>query len=363
MYRNQIRHFIQFGLPGPLAATWQIAGNDLHERAAPFRRYIPMDEKDATINQMVEDEPMNQRMIYAKAKTLYANISTRDVKAAFSRNVDYQQARPKKARDSTIEIRADYPLHWVQIDLVGVDGYPRPFARNRAVYVLTAIDVFSRHAWAKCITDKRADTVHDALVDIINEMPRKPNVIQSDRGSEFKGAVANVLEQNDIKQVMSAAYSPTTQAYIERFHRTFRRSIELYFASDQTGQAVFNQQLVDMFLLRYNDTVHSGTKQKPNVMLRQQGARRPRPVPVQPPAYAVGSRVRVALTRINKADRKLANAGLTRRIKNWSAEVYVVTSVDTVKASKPIYKIKLAQPQARQLPGWVHEYQLIEATD
>ena len=45
------------------------------------------------------------------------------------------------------------------------------------------------------------------------------------------------------------------------------------------------------------------------------------------------------------------------------AEVYVVTSVDTVKASKPIYKIKLAQPQARQLPGWVHKYQLIEATD
>ena len=51
MYRNQIRHFIQFGLPGPLAAAWQIAGNDLHERVAPFRRYIPMDEKDTTINQ------------------------------------------------------------------------------------------------------------------------------------------------------------------------------------------------------------------------------------------------------------------------------------------------------------------------
>lgn len=363
MNRNQIRHFIQFGLPGRLAAKWQIHGNDLHEAVGLGRRYIPVDEKDATINQMIEAEPMNQRMIYSKAKALYANISMRDVKAAFSRNVEYQQVRPRKARDSTIEIRADYPLHWVQIDLVGVDGYPRPFARNRAVYVLTAIDVFSRHAWAKCITDKKADTVHDALVDIINEMPKKPIVIQSDRGTEFRASVANMLELNGIKQVMSAAYSPTTQAYIERFHRTFRRSVELYFASDQTGQAVFDQQLVDVFLLRYNDTVHSGTNQKPNVMLRQQGARRPMPAPLHPPAYAPGSRVRVALTRINKADRKLANAGLTRRIKNWSAEIYVVTSVDTVKATKPVYKIKLDQPQARQLPGWVHEYQLIAATD
>ena len=55
---------------------------------------------------------------------------------------------------------------------------------KRTKYLLSAIDLFSKHAWVIPIKDKRGASIVTAFKKIISE-GRKPNKIWVDQGSEF----------------------------------------------------------------------------------------------------------------------------------------------------------------------------------
>ena len=40
-------------------------------------------------------------------------------------------------------------------------------------YLLCVINVFSKYAWVKSLTDKKAKTVFDGFIEIVNESKRK----------------------------------------------------------------------------------------------------------------------------------------------------------------------------------------------
>ena len=54
-------------------------------------------------------------------------------------------------------------------------------------YLLCVIDVFTKHAWAKSLTNRKTKTVFDTkfFIDIVNESKRKPNELWVDQGVEF----------------------------------------------------------------------------------------------------------------------------------------------------------------------------------
>lgn len=361
MNRAQLTHYQRFGLPAPLAARYAFDGNDLKERATG-RVYVPSDEKDDAIDELVRDgDPLSQRGMYDAAQQRYSNISLRDVRDALRKDIDYQQARQKKTRNGdAIQIKALYPLHLLQIDLVGIDKYPHAnMQQNRFNYALTCIDVFSRHAWAVLIRKKEAPIVARAMASILDDIDRKPSVVQSDNGLEFKNKnMGPMLEQRGINQIFSSPYSPTTQGYVERFHRTLRRSLELYFEKNEDEMS---QDLIDRFLERYNNTVHSGTRMKPADKIREQGPRRRNANPVVnvDGEFQVGDLVRVSLSVLDKNHRRDANAKLTRQTRNWSADTFTVTKVIAGRSKKPVYKVR--HEDGGVLPGSLQEFQLIRA--
>ena len=63
---------------------------------------------------------------------------------------------------------------------------------------LVCIDCFSRQIWAKPLKQKTQEEVKTKLSQILKENPEKPNVISSDNGQEFQGAVQKYLYKRAI---------------------------------------------------------------------------------------------------------------------------------------------------------------------
>ena len=56
---------------------------------------------------------------------------------------------------------------------------------KRLTFFLHVIDIYSKHAWAIPLNDKRGITITDAFQKIVKESNRKRNKIWVDKGSEF----------------------------------------------------------------------------------------------------------------------------------------------------------------------------------
>ena len=53
------------------------------------------------------------------------------------------------------------------------------------MYLLCAIDLFSKYAWIVPIKDKNGSSIVNAFKKILSDLNRKPNKISVDQGSEF----------------------------------------------------------------------------------------------------------------------------------------------------------------------------------
>jgi hypothetical protein len=95
-------------------------------------------------------------------------------------------------------------------------------------YILTCVDVFSKHVWGRPIKDKKPETVRDAFQSILKE-GRRPWWLFTDRGKEFIGKPFQDLM---IKKFIThyVATSPDVKApNVERFNRTLKTRLWKYF--------------------------------------------------------------------------------------------------------------------------------------
>jgi len=83
-----------------------------------------------------------------------------------------------------------------QADLADIQNLSR--FNDGYQFILTCVDVFSKHAFAIPLKDKRGPSVADAFEKIFKE--RVPVLLQTDRGSEFLNVqVQNVFKKYNIK--------------------------------------------------------------------------------------------------------------------------------------------------------------------
>ena len=52
-------------------------------------------------------------------------------------------------------------------------------------YLLMIIDVFSKYSWIKPLKDKKTESVSKAFNEIFKKNKRKPQMLWTDKGSEF----------------------------------------------------------------------------------------------------------------------------------------------------------------------------------
>ena len=191
--------------------------------------------RSSEVNRVVADEfhrtkGSGARKIVCSLKENFVGLSKNRVqdilnkdKLHYRRNARFLNKailKPIRARD--VQVR-----HQVDLMDLGKRGSVE-FKGIVYRYVLSVMDVFSRYIWLRPLARKTSKAVAAELKAIYMENGL-PIVLQSDQGSEFKGAVKGLCRKLKVKMVHSRPYHPQSQGKIERSHRALRSKIEYDF--------------------------------------------------------------------------------------------------------------------------------------
>lgn len=113
----------------------------------------------------------------------------------------------------------------LQVDLIEMQPFKR---ENRGYrYILIAIDVFSKMAYAEPLLNKTAVETTHAMERILKKI--RPRQIQSDNGVEFfNKSMDNLFKKHKINHY--ASYSILKASIVERLIRTIKRRLYMQFS-------------------------------------------------------------------------------------------------------------------------------------
>ncbi|XP_046595308.1 uncharacterized protein LOC124294401 [Neodiprion lecontei] len=91
--------------------------------------------------------------------------------------------------------------------------------------LLVVIDVLSKYAWVVPLKRKTAATVAEGFEQVLHTTPRRPDLLQTDKGKEFVGsAFQKILRDHEIRYRVTR--NPDVKAAIvERFNRTLKERL------------------------------------------------------------------------------------------------------------------------------------------
>ena len=92
-------------------------------------------------------------------------------------------------------------------------------------YLLTVVDVLSKHAWVESLKNKMGQAVTEAFEKILKQ-GRKPIKLQTDDGKEFyKKTFQSLLTHEGIHHFSTSG--DTKASVVERFNRTFTLNLSV----------------------------------------------------------------------------------------------------------------------------------------
>lgn len=216
-----------------------------------------------------------------------------------------------------------------EIDLMDLKSLKHE--NNNHTFVLVAIDVLSKFAFAEAMKSKSAEDVTRAFKAILDRSNgRLPITLQSDKGKEFVNKKFQAyLKTKDI--IFRLVRDPDVKAAcIERFIRSLKTRLWRYFTHKQTKRYI---DVLQKFINSYNKTVHSSIGLEPacvdlyNAHIARKNLRNRYIQKIRKPKYAIGTFVRVS--RAPNVFRKGYERG-------WSNELFKITRVSTSRPP-PVY--------------------------
>jgi transposase InsO family protein len=121
-------------------------------------------------------------------------------------------------------------------------------------YILTAIDVERRFAFAAAYTNHSSESAADFLGKLITVSPFPVTEIQTDNGSEFAHLFHDACGKQNICHYHTYPRCPKMNGTIERFNRTLSEEfVQHNLTLLKEDLSVFNEKLID-YLLWYNGT-------------------------------------------------------------------------------------------------------------
>lgn len=134
----------------------------------------------------------------------------------YSRFLQYKKPR----RYSPIYV--DNKRELFQCDLIAFTNKELAENNDGFLYLFTTIDVFSKYAWVYKLKNKECKTVMHCFEDILSKCGKKPEKVQTDRGSEFVcKAFKKYFKDQGIHHYVS--YSDRKCPVIERFNLTLQQ--------------------------------------------------------------------------------------------------------------------------------------------
>lgn len=147
------------------------------------------------------------------------------------------------------------PMNRLTFDYLG----PLP-SSNKKKFVLVAACNNTKYIFTKATESASADSTVKFIIQIVS-LWGTFRQFSSDRGTHFKNnTVSEVLNNLGIKQILSTAYSPETQGFVERINGVLCNSLKNYINNNnQTRWSYF----LPYITLSYNSTPQTTTKQSP----------------------------------------------------------------------------------------------------
>ena len=140
-----------------------------------------------------------------------------------------------KIHRHTVPPIAEFAIPAKRFQHVHIDLVSMPHS-NGFSHLLTIVDRFSRWPAAIPLADINADTVMDAFAHGWISSHGVPEVVTSDRGSQFSSAIFTQLMQTwGVKHLMTTAYHPEANGMVERLHRRLKESLIALGEGDRHG--------------------------------------------------------------------------------------------------------------------------------
>lgn len=252
-----------------------------------------------------------------------------DIREWLRKQESYTRHYPARRRYRRSRVMT-YGLNYLwQADLVDVQKLARYNKRNR--YILTAIDTFSKKAWAIPVKRKTATNLKSAFTELFNTTGLTPKYIHLDQGSEFWNKDVKALFKTKNIKFYSTA-SELKASIIERFNRTLRNRMFKYFTAKNTLNYI---SVLDKLIEGYNAAVHRSIGLAPNAVNQDNSSMvfkklYPKLDGKEKPLFVVGDQVRISFYK-----RPVFDKGYTP---NYSLEIFTVAKVyDNIP---PTYKLK-----------------------
>ena len=209
--------------------------------------------------------------------------------------------------------------------------------------------------------NKSANRCLEAFKKIIKE-GRKPNIIYSDDGNEFKGECKKYLQDNNIQILI--AKTKVKASVVERFNRTLKEKMFRYFTYNQNIKYSTNLhkkryiEVLPKLIDSYNNSYHRSIKTTPakvnksnenQIYINLYGYSKTdgdnRSIEIK---YKVGMYVRKI------KDKKLFEKGYTN---NWSKDIYIIKNI--IAQVPPLYELEeLENESIKKVQGLYYEQEI-----
>ena len=267
--------------------------------------------------------------LYTKVKNNKLDLTYKQVKDFYDSQGVNQVMKPARKTKKFNSIYANYPRQIYQADIIIYDRY----TYHNYKYILVVIDIYSRYASARAMTNRRMETIIENFNDIIKEL-KAPEKIECD--NEFnKKEFIDILKSDNIIPIFSHPDEMNKNAICERFNGTLavtlqkvRISLKRYDWYNYLPDVIYN----------YNHTIHSTIKETPASIWEGKASNK-QVTSFQDNTFKVGDKVRIM--RKKKAFQK-------GDIIKYSPDIYIIEKVNLrgnvhlnglVRSYKP-YEIK-----------------------
>uniref|UniRef100_V5I837 Uncharacterized transposon-derived protein F54H12.3 n=1 Tax=Anoplophora glabripennis TaxID=217634 RepID=V5I837_ANOGL len=233
----------------------------------------------------------------------------------------------------------------IQADLIDLIPYSKE--NNGYKYVLIVINCFSKFVWTKPLVSKSAQDVTIAMNMILQRFKKIPKNLQTDMGKEFYNEnFKKLMKKYNINHY--SVYSTKKASIVERSIRTIKNMLWRSFSL--AGEYKWTH-ILDKIVDRYNNTVHSTIRMKPNTVTSRneksllKSTYTHLKIADKITKFKVGDHVRISKYR--EAFKK----GYTP---NWSSEIFIIRKI---RLTNPTTYL-LQDESGKEITGGFYELEL-----
>jgi hypothetical protein len=230
-----------------------------------IKNEIPIDEKKPIIKKLkpeiidlTEVKELFKKPEYAilskekfKKKLLDENkaVKIKDIDDFYDK-LEVNQLTKQNKKSKFNSVLAYYPGDCYQMDIIVYNK----FEYNKYKYILVVIDVYSRFAEVRCLTNRENPNIIKNTLSIFDSMGY-PFRLQSDNEFATKEFI-NIMDKDNVKLSFSDPNEINKNAIVERFNRTLRDLLKRYrLIYGEYNWTKYIDSLVDIYNTSYHKTI------------------------------------------------------------------------------------------------------------